>query len=97
MLRLNIASRAYQDLIDIGEYTERQWGYEQRAKYLRQLLDRIKWLAENPHLGKPRPEIAAGDFSYREGKHQIFFYFYDDRQITIIGVLHERMDFESHF
>ncbi len=95
MLTLKITPQANQDLLDIGEYTEREWGEDQRGKYMKQLFDRINWLVENPHLGKPRPEIEVGDLSYHEGRHHIF-YFYDDQRLTVIGVLHERMNFEQH-
>ena len=95
MRALKITTQANQDLLDIGEYTEREWGYDQRGKYIKQLFDRINWLSEHPHLGKPRPEIKEGDFSYNEGKHQIF-YFCDDQTQTVIVVLHQQMDFARH-
>ena len=95
MRALKITTQANQDLLDIGEYTEREWGYDQRSKYIKQLFDRINWLSEHQQLGTPRPEIKAGDFSYNDGRHQIF-YFYDDVTLTVIGVLHKRMDFVRH-
>jgi toxin ParE1/3/4 len=95
MLKLRITTQANQDLLDIGEYTEREWGNEQREKYIKQLFDRINWLSRNPQLGKPRPEIKEGDYSFSEGKHLIF-YFFDDEKLTVIAILHERMDFVRH-
>ena len=95
MLTLIVTEEAEQNLIGIGEYTELEWGVLQRKEYLRNIVDRLNWLAENPNHGKQRWEIKQGYFSYPEGKHHIF-YLFDKKTITIIGVLHERMDFERY-
>lgn len=47
-LPIIISPKARLDLIDIGIYTEEQWGKRQRKKYLNQLESRIKKLAKNP-------------------------------------------------
>ena len=95
MLELIITETAKQDLADIAEYTIRKWGIDQEIVYIQQLLDRFVWLTENPHLGTARPEITKVDFSYHEGKHQIF-YIYDDTALTVLAVLHQSMGFHRH-
>ena len=95
MLELIITETAKQNFVDIAEYTIQKWGVEQEEKYTQQLLDRCRWLTENPELGKDRGEIEKGDFSYHEGKHQIF-YIYNDKLLTVLAVLHESMDFKNH-
>lgn len=95
MLKLIITKEAENDLVEIAEYTETQWGIKQQDKYKKELEDRIFYLVENPTHGKKRDEIKSGYLSYSEGKHHIF-YFFDEKIITIIGILHERMDFEKH-
>ena len=52
-----ITPRAAQDLRNIARYTLQTWGRKQRDTYLRAIDRRFSWLAENPNLGKPRPEI----------------------------------------
>ena len=55
-----ITPRAAQDLRNIPRYTLQTWGRKQRDTYLRAIDRRFSWLAENPNLGKPRPEIKDG-------------------------------------
>lgn len=95
MLRLIITEEAELDLADIAVYTEEKWGVAQQAKYLQRLEERIFHLGENPSLGKNRDDIKQGYVSYSEGKH-VIFYVYDDSNLTVLSVLHERMDFERH-
>lgn len=91
-----ITPRALQDLQNIGRYTQEKWGREQRNKYLRALEKRFEWLAKNPHMGSPRPEIQKGYFSYIQGSHLIFYLKREDG-IDIIGIPHQCMDIERLF
>jgi len=91
-----ITPRALKDLKNIGRYTERQWGKRQRNIYLKAFEKRFGWLAENPKLGKHRPDIAEGYYSFPEGKH-VVFYLIGDKGITIIGIPHKEMDIITYF
>jgi toxin ParE1/3/4 len=75
----------------IAGYTLKTWGRKQRNGYLRALDRRFRWLAEHPHLGKPRPDIKQGYHSYPQGVH-VIYYLVRGGGIDIIGVLHSRMD-----
>ena len=57
---------------------------------------RFEWLAERPNLGKHRPEIKEGYYSYPQGSHVVFYLIRDDG-IDIIGVPHQRMDVMNYF
>ena len=81
------------DVIKIGRFTEKEWGKEQRNKYLARLDTRIRNIAESPHLGRERLEIKAGYRSVREGKH-VIFYRVRDTSVEILRVLHGSMDLE---
>lgn len=91
-----ITPRALQDLQNIGRYTLKKWGREQRNKYLHALEKRFKWLADNPYVGAHRPEIQEGYFSYVEGSHLIF-YLKREGGIDIIGLPHQCMDTGGYF
>ncbi len=95
MLNLIIAEDVELDLIDIGNHTESRWGIEQREKYIAGLVDRFYWLIENPNDGKKQNEIKEGYYSYHQGRHEIFYTF-DQIELTVLAVLHERMDFKRH-
>ncbi len=91
-----LAPRAYDDLKNIARYTRQQWGEAQREKYMRALDERFHWLAEHPHCGKHRPDIAEGYYSFPQGAHLIF-YLVGTGAIDIIGVPHKNMDVPGHF
>lgn len=91
-----ITPRAEQDLRNIAHYTLQTWGRKQRNAYLRVIDRRFSWLAENPNLGKPRPDIKEGYYSYPQGSH-VIFYLVRKGGIDIIGIPHQRMDVLSYF
>jgi toxin ParE1/3/4 len=91
-----ITPRAAQDLRNIARYTLRTWGRKQRDAYMRAIDRRFSWLAENPTLGKPRPEIKQGYYSYPQGSH-VIFYLVREGGIDIIGIPHQRRDVMSYF
>jgi toxin ParE1/3/4 len=91
-----VTPRTASDLRDIARHTSRTWGRKQRDAYLREMDKHFAWLAENPALGKPRPDIRESYRSYPQGSHVIFD-LVRDACIDIIGVLHQRMDVLSYF
>lgn len=91
-----ITPRARDDLKNIGRYTLKIWGREQRNTYLRNLDARFLWLAQNPQLGKHRPDIQEGYYCFPQGSHLVF-YILRDNGIDIIGVPHQNMDILNYF
>ena len=94
--RFRLTPRAYADLRAIADYTDRIWGADQRARYLRDIDARFHWLAEQPEAGKPRPDIAEDYRCFRQGEHLIFYLISGD-MIDIIGVPHQAMDVANYF
>ena len=94
--KYRITPRARNDLLNIGRYTEKTWGKNQRNIYLKEIEMRFQWLAENPLLGKHRTDIDKGYFSYPQGQH-VVFYLNDNGVIDIIGVPHKEMDILNYF
>ena len=88
--RFRITPRARQDLIDIGRYTAERRDSRQRDDYLRELDRRFSW------LGRHRPDVRTGYFSFRQGSH-VIFYLIRDGCIDIIGIPHQRMDVVDYF
>ncbi|KYZ85058.1 type II toxin-antitoxin system RelE/ParE family toxin [Alloalcanivorax xenomutans] len=86
--RLTLEAR--KDLIQIRRFTLRQWGPKQSRKYLSDLRQTLRLLCETPSLGKPRPELGAGVFSFPHVSHVIYYIVYRSR-LVIFGVLHKRM------
>lgn len=97
MSTYRITPRAFDDLKSIARYTLDQWGEAQQEKYLRALDSRFSWLASSPLLGRHRPEIRDGYFSYLQGSHVVFYTLHPEGGISIIGVLHQAMDVDVYF
>jgi toxin ParE1/3/4 len=91
-----LTPRALRDLDAIADYTLAAWGERQTEKYLGELEQRIRWLAQNPHAGRARDEVGEGYRSYPHGAH-VIFYLIEDGEIAIIGVPHGAMDIEAYF
>jgi toxin ParE1/3/4 len=95
MANFRITPAAKGHLVDIWAGTVDRWGEEQANAYLRQIDEKFHFLAANPRLGRERPKIRNGYFSFPVGKH-IIFYLINGEFVDIIGVLHARMDVPSH-
>ncbi len=91
--RLTPAAKS--DLLEIWDYTVKTWGKNQTEKYLLNIEVKLEQLAANPEMGKPRPEIRPGFYSFPVGKH-IIFYLPTGNHIHIIGILHGRMDINKN-
>ncbi|MBL7003661.1 MAG: type II toxin-antitoxin system RelE/ParE family toxin [Gammaproteobacteria bacterium] len=94
--KYRITFRAQNDLLDIGRYTEQNWGRKQRNKYLKELESRFLWLTENSQLGKHRSDIHKDYYSYPQG-HHVVFYLISNNFIDIIGLPHKEMDILNYF
>lgn len=96
MNRYVIRELAQADLEDIWLYTYQEWGAEQADRYVRLLLARFSWIAENPLLGKPRDDVKPGYYSFPEGMHMVFYRIAKNGP-EIIGIPHQNMDIQAHF
>jgi len=94
--RYFVTRRAAKDLVQIARYTAENWGRQQRRRYLDQLESRFQWLAENPVLGRNRPEIGPDVRSFQQGSHLIFYREKSER-LEILGLVHQSMDIDTYF
>ena len=88
-----LSPEAKNHLIGIRAYTKEKWGTQQAITYIKALEKRFIQIAENPHLGKERPEIKPGYRSLVEGKH-VIFYRVTHSGVEILGLPHTNMDLE---
>ncbi len=91
-----VTPKAQDDLKNIGRYSAKKWGNAQRDRYLKNLEKRFAWLAENPLLGKHRPDVVEGYYSFPQAEH-IVFYLIHSSGVDIIGVPHKEMDTLTYF
>jgi toxin ParE1/3/4 len=86
---------AKEDLIKIRRFTVKQWGIKQSQKYLSDLRQTIKLLAETPTLGKSRPDVGLEVFSFPHVSH-VIYYFTHKQKIVVFGILHKGMVPQNH-
>ena len=94
-LHLKFTRVARAHLKSIGRYTEETWGIEQRDAYLGKLYVVCEMIRKSPHSGRIRDELYLGMLSKKAEKH-IIYYFAEENQIVIAGILHERMEPSLH-
>ena len=94
-MRFKVSQRARSDLLQIGRYTQKEWGKEQRCRYLADIDRKFGLLAENPHLGRQSDGIRKGYFRFEYMSH-IIFYRVVDSSVLISRVLHKSMDIKVH-
>ncbi len=95
MLIYRLTPDAQTDLIEIRRFTVKQWGTEQSQKYLLELRQTIRLLAETPSLGKSRPDVGSNVLSFPHASH-VIYYVVHEQQLIVFGVLHKRMVPSNH-
>ena len=90
-MKVRITQAAQADLEQIWEYSAENWVPEQAGLYIDRLMLRFAWLTANTDLWHARHDIGDGVCSCAETSHVIFFSGTNDN-ITILRVLHGRMD-----
>lgn len=96
MPELKLAPLARKDIKDIGRYTQKNWGVNQRNQYLGTLDKMINDLLENHRLDKRRDQIKAGLLSCSCQEHMIFFRRDAAGNVIVLRVLGQSMDFGRH-
>lgn len=96
MLNYRLTPDAQSDLIDIRRYTIEQWAKAQAQKYLSELRQAIRLLAETPSLGKSRTDVGEDILSFPHVSH-VLYYLVHEGQLVVFGVLHKRMVPVHHF
>lgn len=79
------------DLENIWDYTLREWGLDQALKYDADLIGRIERLARGHTPSRPADDVAPGLRRALAGEHVVFFR-EDAERVTVVRVLHQRMD-----
>lgn len=94
-MKWRISGPARRDLDGVWAYTESTWDIAQADRYVDSLTTRMEWLSKNEALWHDRGDIRNGLFSYPEGRHIVFFEATAD-SLSVIRVLHQRMDVKRH-
>ena len=91
-----LSPEADADLEAIFDYTETEFGYRQAVRYLTECEQQLLRLADNPTMGRHRPEIKEELYSFPYESHVVFYRIMPDH-IRIVRVLHARRDLPQQF
>jgi len=94
MKTYRLSSEADEDLSEIYDYTESEFGTNQAVQYLSDFEDIFNKLIRNPEIGRARPEIKVGLRSIVKESHVVFYRMMSD-YIKIVRVLHSRKDLRN--
>jgi toxin ParE1/3/4 len=86
---------AQKDLRDIEAYTLQQWGERQATRYISLIEEAIDTVGDNPKLGRVRPSLSA-DYRVYAVKSHFLVYKEDAQSITVLRILHQRMNIFEH-
>lgn len=95
MPHYTLTQKAMTDLLEIGRYTQKQWGFEQRNTYLSMLDGCFQEIAADPLKGKDCSAVKEGYRKMKAGSHFVFYRQLANKDVQIVRVLHGRMDIET--
>ncbi len=96
MSKYGLSPRARIDLDEIWDYTEKNWSAAQAETYIRGIQAAIETAASDPKQGRRCDDVRAGYMKIPAGSHMVF-YRRAGKGIEVVRILHQRMDFASHF
>ena len=91
---IQISDPAKRDLVQIGAYTQKEWGKRQKSAYLAGIKARFLDLRDTPGMGTDRRDMNEG--LPPRGKH-VIYYRETKRYLVIVRVLHQNMEPARHF
>ena len=91
-----LSTEADQDISDIFDYTESEFGLDQAVAYVSAFDECFSQLLDNPKLGRERTEIRKALRSINHEAHVVFYRILSDR-IRIVRILHGSRDLPRHF
>lgn len=98
MCKLCFTNKAVEDLSSIWRYTFQEWSEKQADEYYEMLISACnRILGESIVLNRSYDEIAENLYGFKAGHHMIFYRELPNGDVSVIRILHERMDLKRHF
>ena len=91
MADFRLRPRAKADVDEIWTWTAQRWSLDRAETYVRSLMAEVAALAQSPRRGRSADEYLPDMLRRRFRSHEIF-YRIDGAGITVLRVLHYRMD-----
>jgi len=98
MTKFQLTNKAVEDLTSIWLYTREVWSEQQADNYYNDLVTSCENICQTTcNTDREYSEIQQGLKCRHCNKHLIFYKYSSDQLVTIIRILHERMDIEAKF
>jgi toxin ParE1/3/4 len=94
-MRLRFRPEARRDLRDIGDDIARD-DREAARRFVRLLREKCALLAQNPRIGRERPELRPGLQSFPVQSYVILYHVLD-QTVEIVNVVHGSRDIDAMF
>ena len=91
-----ISERAKRDLIEIADYTRKNWSEVQAERYVRMMFGEFSRLADNPLVGRSYDNFRVGLRGFSCGKHVVLYRVLSKSKVRIVRILHTKMDFSKY-
>ncbi len=95
MGKLYLTPAALRDMENIWLFTAERWGLAQAERYTDCLSDCFELLAQSPLSGRSCSHIRPG-YRRQSVESHVVYYRAEPDAVTIVRVLHERMDAPRH-
>ncbi len=95
MHKIHTQFLAKKDIQHLWWTSYQQWGEAKTQTYLDQLEQAILSLRENPKIGVACHDIREGYRKYHINRH-VVFYRVTPKPISVVRVLHDKMDSKRH-
>ncbi|MBO8092414.1 MAG: type II toxin-antitoxin system RelE/ParE family toxin [Prosthecochloris sp.] len=95
MPKITLRPLAVEDLAEIWDYIAED-SPNRADSFIDSFDSKFRELSELPHIGRPRPEVLSGLFSYPFRRY-IIFYLIISGGIEIVRVLHAARDIDDQF
>jgi toxin ParE1/3/4 len=96
MPQYNFTDHAESDLDAVVAYTLEHWGQAQAVKYVNGLEALLENLALEPSIGTNQDHLFKDLLRFSYVSH-VVYYIKNRDGITVIRILHKRMDAKRHF
>ncbi|WP_374405412.1 type II toxin-antitoxin system RelE/ParE family toxin [Pelagerythrobacter sp.] len=92
--QLRYHSTAQRDFTNLADRSERECGNARTRRYLDEIERTIRSIVENPMLGHDA-QLPHVDLRRVTAGRDVIFFTFNDREVQIVRILHDRMDFEG--
>lgn len=94
-MRLIFSPQAAIDIDEIYDFTADTWGVARAELYTLEIRRGCMAISRSELRGRPLDRVRPGYFSLSSGSHFII-YKQDDANLTIVRILHQRMNIAAH-